>query len=229
MVDPPSGGPTSHGVCKLCGEERDFPNTLNQDEPFLLEGSEKGPKPDEPKKKYLPHQRPRPFRREKPAVSPPPAAAKEEVSQLERQEVLPDTPESRRRMVRDVALSLTKPGEMIKDKAIVEEIKRQGLKLSAKNPTAMVSTILNGFRVEFEKVEGKRGVFRRKSEEPDLRAMILELNLKFSRLIAELRKPSFTVRWSDERLIFTCPTQEDFDRVSSALKRTGGIQVRLVE
>jgi len=76
-------------------------------------------------------------------------------------EVLLDTPEGRKQAIREVALSITKPGDDVSDEAVFEELKRRGLKIDAFNPTAIISTILNGFKPQFEKVQGKRGVFRR--------------------------------------------------------------------
>jgi hypothetical protein len=76
-------------------------------------------------------------------------------------EVILDTPEGRKRAIREVALSITKPGDDVSDEAVFEELKRRGLKIDAFNPTAIISTILNGFKPQFVKVQGKRGVFRR--------------------------------------------------------------------
>ena len=76
-------------------------------------------------------------------------------------EVLLDTPERRRQAIREVALSITKPGDDVSDEAVLEELKHHGMKLVANNPTATISTILHGFKPQFEKVQGKRGVFRR--------------------------------------------------------------------
>jgi len=76
-------------------------------------------------------------------------------------EVLLDTPEHRRQAIREAALSITKPGDEVSDEAVLEELKRCGMKLAANNPTATISTILNGFKPQFEKVQGKMGVFRR--------------------------------------------------------------------
>ena len=73
-------------------------------------------------------------------------------------EVLLDTPERRKQAIREVALSI---GDDISDEAVFEELKRRGMKIDAANPTATISTILNGFKPQFEKVQGKRGVFRR--------------------------------------------------------------------
>ena len=64
-------------------------------------------------------------------------------------------------MVRDVALSMTKVGDTVSYEGILEELKRRGMKLVANNPNATISTILNGFKPEFSKVEGKRGTFQR--------------------------------------------------------------------
>jgi hypothetical protein len=76
-------------------------------------------------------------------------------------EVLLDTPEHRRQAIREAALSITKPGDEVSDEAVLEELKRRGMKLAANNPTATISTILRGFKPQFEKVQGKMGVFRR--------------------------------------------------------------------
>lgn len=76
-------------------------------------------------------------------------------------EVLLDTPERRKQAIRDVALWVTKPGDEVGDEAVLEELKRRGMKIESANPTATISTILNGFKPQFEKVQGKRGVFKR--------------------------------------------------------------------
>jgi hypothetical protein len=76
-------------------------------------------------------------------------------------EVPLDTPERRKQAVREVALAMTKPGDNISDEAILEELKHRGMKLIADNPTATISTILHGFKPQFSKIEGKRGVFKR--------------------------------------------------------------------
>lgn len=76
-------------------------------------------------------------------------------------EVLLDTPEIRRQTIREVALSMAKLGEDVSDEAVLEELKRRGMKIDLVNPTATISTVLRGFKPQFEKVQGKRGVFRR--------------------------------------------------------------------
>ena len=76
-------------------------------------------------------------------------------------EVLLDTPEIRKQIIREVALSITKPGNEVSDEAVLAELKQLGKKLDLVNPTATISTILRGFRPQFEKVQGKRGAFRR--------------------------------------------------------------------
>jgi len=77
-------------------------------------------------------------------------------------EVLLDTPDSRRRAIREVALSIAKPGDNISDEAVLEELRRRRMKLHANNPTATISTILRGFKPQFDKVKDKRGVFTRR-------------------------------------------------------------------
>ncbi len=77
-------------------------------------------------------------------------------------EILLDTPEQRKKMVREVALATTKPGDSTSDEAILEELKRRGIKLVANNPNATIATILRGFKPHFEKVKDKRGVFTRR-------------------------------------------------------------------
>lgn len=76
-------------------------------------------------------------------------------------EVLLDTPERRKQAIREVALSITEPGDAVSDEAVFEELMRRGMKIDTANPTATISTILNGYKPQFEKVQGNRGVFRR--------------------------------------------------------------------
>jgi len=75
-----------------------------------------------------------------------------------------DTRERRKQTVRDIALSITKPGDVVSDEAIYEELKHRAIRLDASNPTATISTILKGFKHQFEKVKGERGIFRRRQE-----------------------------------------------------------------
>jgi hypothetical protein len=82
-------------------------------------------------------------------------------------EILLDTPESRRQVIRGVALAISKPGEFITDEQVLEALKAQGKRLLADNPTATISTILNGYKSHFEKVEDKRGTFRRREPQPN--------------------------------------------------------------
>ena len=77
-------------------------------------------------------------------------------------EVLLDSPELRKQAIRQVALSLSEPGNDVSDEAILEELKRRGMKIDLANPTATISTVLRGFKPQFEKVEGKRGIFIRR-------------------------------------------------------------------
>ena len=80
------------------------------------------------------------------------------------------TPQERKRAVQDIALSISKPDSEISDKTVLEELTRRSMKLEAGNPNAVVSTILNGFTSEFEKVKGKSGTFKRKIREGTLSA-----------------------------------------------------------
>ena len=76
-------------------------------------------------------------------------------------EVLLDTPDVRKEAIRNMALAITKPGEEISDEKVLEELRRRGMKINMFNPTAAISTVLNGFKPQFKKVEGKRGLFIR--------------------------------------------------------------------
>jgi hypothetical protein len=76
-------------------------------------------------------------------------------------EVVLDTSQRRKQAIREVALSITKLGDNVSDEAVLEELKRRGMKIDAFNPTATIATILNGFKPQFEKVQGKRGLFKR--------------------------------------------------------------------
>jgi len=76
-------------------------------------------------------------------------------------EVVLDTSQRRKQAIREVALSITKLGDNDSDEAVLEELKRRGMKIDAFNPTATIATILNGFKPQFEKVQGKRGLFKR--------------------------------------------------------------------
>jgi hypothetical protein len=87
---------------------------------------------------------------------PPPRPTERPVS-----EVLLDSPESRKQAIREAAISITEPGSDVSDEAVLEELKRRGMKINTFNPTATISTVLRGFKPQFEKVQGKRGIFKR--------------------------------------------------------------------
>jgi hypothetical protein len=77
-------------------------------------------------------------------------------------EILLNTAEVRKQTVREIALSLTKPGDTISDEAILGELHKRSMRfVGVHNQTATISTIVYGFKTEFEKTE-KRGVYRRK-------------------------------------------------------------------
>lgn len=84
--------------------------------------------------------------------------------ELQSEEIL-DSPQRRKAEVRRAALELAGPNEEVTDQAVLDELKARGKRFVADNPTATVSTILVGFKAEFEKVEGVRGRFRRKNKE----------------------------------------------------------------
>lgn len=79
--------------------------------------------------------------------------------------LLLDTPEKRKTAIRQAALALAEPGGETSDKDILREIEAEGMRLIAQNPAAAISTIIYGFKSEFDKVEGQMGVFRRKIQE----------------------------------------------------------------
>ena len=74
-----------------------------------------------------------------------------------------NTTERRKQIVREVALAMTKPGDEVTDEVLLEQLSRRGMRIDTPNPTATISTILNGFKSQFKKVEGKRGVFKRQT------------------------------------------------------------------
>jgi hypothetical protein len=82
-------------------------------------------------------------------------------TEVQVKEVLLNTPQDRKHAIREAALAITKPGGEVSDEAVLDELKIRGMKVVANNPTAAISTILNGFKSQFKKVEGKRGVFTR--------------------------------------------------------------------
>jgi hypothetical protein len=87
---------------------------------------------------------------------PPPRPQKETAPQI-----LLDATDRRKQVIRDVALSITKVGDTITSDKIMDELRRQGMKLVASNPNATISTILNGMKPQFIKVAGKKGIFQR--------------------------------------------------------------------
>jgi hypothetical protein len=77
-------------------------------------------------------------------------------------EVLLENTERRKEAIRQVALAITEPGKEVSDEIILEELKRRGMIMKLPNPTAAISTVLRGFKPQFEKIEGKRGVYIRR-------------------------------------------------------------------
>lgn len=80
--------------------------------------------------------------------------------QLQSEEIL-DSPQRRKTEVRKVALELGGPGMEVTDQLVLDTLMARGKRFIAHNPKATISTILVGFKSHFEKVEGKRGTFKR--------------------------------------------------------------------
>jgi hypothetical protein len=75
-----------------------------------------------------------------------------------------DNRKSRSQVIKEIALEVIKPGqETERNFTLIKELmKKRNLELVGGNPNAIISTILNGYVSEFEKVQGKKGVFKRK-------------------------------------------------------------------
>ena len=82
--------------------------------------------------------------------------------------LLLDTPEKRKSAVRETAIALAEPGMEVGDKDVRNALAEKGMRLVANNPAAAISTILNGYVSEFQKVTGKSGIFERRIPEKDL-------------------------------------------------------------
>lgn len=87
-------------------------------------------------------------------------------------EIILNTAEGRKQIVREISLSLAKPGETISDEAILNEMGKRNMRLDAHNPTATIATILNGYTDEFEKIKEKRGIFKRLIKEQNNKASV---------------------------------------------------------
>ena len=73
-----------------------------------------------------------------------------------------ETPEQRRDAIRKTAQRIAAPNSNVTDSEVLRALKSEGMDLTGGNPTAIISTVLNGFKEEFEKVKGEKGEFRRK-------------------------------------------------------------------
>ena len=93
------------------------------------------------------------FRKEAPVLN---------IDEIQSEQVL-DSPRLRKTQVRNMALELGASREEITDELVLDALRARGKRFIAKNPKAVVSTILSGFKLEFEKVEGKRGTFKRRA------------------------------------------------------------------
>ena len=77
-------------------------------------------------------------------------------------EIVLDTTESRREAVRGAALEVVDKYGLVTDQDVLDYLKREGKVLAGGNPKAIVSTILWGFKSQFEKVADMQGVFQYK-------------------------------------------------------------------
>jgi len=83
--------------------------------------------------------------------------------ELQWSEEILDTPQRRKSEVRKIALELGQSaGNDVTDQMVLDELMSRGRRFVAENPKATISTILGGFKEKFTKVEGKRGVFRKR-------------------------------------------------------------------
>jgi uncharacterized protein with gpF-like domain len=74
------------------------------------------------------------------------------------------TKQEKRGEVRKIAIELTKSGEQISSKVIYDSLLNKGMDLDSEKPIAVISTIMWGYKEEFEqiKTKGKKGIFKRK-------------------------------------------------------------------
>ena len=72
-----------------------------------------------------------------------------------------NNPSNRQQYVREIALAITQVGSEINCESILKELDRRSIELKGSNLNAIIGTIMNGYRSNFKKVEGKRGVFLR--------------------------------------------------------------------
>ena len=72
-----------------------------------------------------------------------------------------DTPEKRIQAIRTAALTVAQPGQQLTVESVFKALTFAGQRLIAENPMATIATVLNGFKSDFEKVPGPRGIFKR--------------------------------------------------------------------
>ena len=74
--------------------------------------------------------------------------------------------------VKKVAMELTRPGDEISSKVINDGLSNKGMELDADKPMAVISTIMWGYKEEFEQVKtkGKKGIFKRKQPNVSLKS-----------------------------------------------------------
>ena len=78
------------------------------------------------------------------------------------EKTVPRNRKERVKVVHEASSAITPPGQEVSAAAVNNELIRRNIDLNHPNPNAVISTILNGWG-EFEKVAGRKGVFKRKT------------------------------------------------------------------
>ena len=76
--------------------------------------------------------------------------------------IMLDTPEERSEAIKEAALALADPGSDISTETVLTHLADKGIRIVAQNPQATVASVLYQFDSEFEKVQGRRSVFKRR-------------------------------------------------------------------
>ena len=78
-----------------------------------------------------------------------------------------DTPEERSEAIREAALAIAMPGSDASIAAVLTFLSDHGMRIVASNPRATIASVLYQFSSEFERVQGRRGVFRRREQDQE--------------------------------------------------------------
>jgi len=91
----------------------------------------------------------------------PPNREQTAIKEVPKAEIILKTRQDKREAVRKTALLISQSNSEFTANDVNENLLKNGLRLEAQKPQAVISTIITSFKDDFQKIAGRKGVFKR--------------------------------------------------------------------